>query len=269
MTRAQGGRWAPMADVSRKRIRSCDESATRQVLITSAAARPVIGESGAVRIVLVHGTTQSPAGWAQLSEELIEDRHDVVAVDLHGLHADASAAAYGQLAADQVGAGSVDVVVAHSGSGLLLSTISTALSARWQVYLAAVVPEGTRSLTDELRARPAEIVHEDWLGVDPTVDLDAARHFLFHDCPPDVQSWALTTLRAFVPLAVYDEAIPPAGVASAAIVPIHDRTLRPSWMVEASRQRLGVEPILVDAGHCPHVSQPRAVADAICNATSR
>lgn len=27
-----------------------------------------------------------------------------------------------------------------------------------------------------------------------------------------------------------------------------------------------VEPVLIDAGHCPHVSQPEATADAIAHA---
>ena len=26
------------------------------------------------------------------------------------------------------------------------------------------------------------MVHDDWLGADPTTDDEIARHFLFHDC---------------------------------------------------------------------------------------
>ena len=143
------------------------------------------------------------------------------------------------------------------------------MQARWQLYLAAVIPDGTLSLADELGAGASEIAHEDWIGVDPTSDLEAARRFLFHDCPDDVVSWALTTLRPFVPRAVYEQALEPGGVASAAIVPTRDRTLRPAWMIEAARRRLGVEPILIDAGHCPHVSRPRAVANGIGTITAR
>jgi len=221
-----------------------------------------------VTIVLVHGTTQSPLGWDLLSAELVRDGHDVVAVDLQGLDSHAPANAYGELVIDQVPGGRCDAVVAHSGSGLLLSTISMALSARWQVYVAAVIPDGTRSFLDELRAGASQIVHEDWLGVDPTADLNAAERFLFHDCPADLLPWALRTLRPFTPLAVYDEALVPNAVPSAAIVPERDRTLRPTWMVEAARRRLAIEPVLVDAGHCPHVSRPRLVADSIGNVMS-
>ena len=180
-----------------------------------------------MRIVLVHGTTQSPVGWDLLSAELTKASHHVVVIDLLGLASEPPADAYGRLVVGQVCGGRCEVVVAHSGSGLLLSTISTALTARWQVYLAAVIPHGTLSLVDELRIGASEIVHDDWLGADPTADLDAARRFLFHDCSDDVLSWALTTLRRFVPVAAYEEALAPGGVASAAIVPTRDRDVAP------------------------------------------
>jgi pimeloyl-ACP methyl ester carboxylesterase len=32
---------------------------------------------------------------------------------------------------------------------------------------------------------------------------------------------------------------------------------------QATRERLGVEPVEIDAGHCPHVSRPERVADIL------
>jgi hypothetical protein len=55
----------------------------------------------------------------------------------------------------------------------------------------------------------------------------------------------------------------PAGISRAAIVSDADRTLRPEWMHQAARERLGIEPAAVDASHCPHVSQPRILADIL------
>ena len=46
-------------------------------------------------------------------------------------------------------------------------------------------------------------------------------------------------------------------------MPAADRTLRPEWLRQAARQRLGTEPATIDAGHCPHVSQPRILADIL------
>ncbi len=34
-------------------------------------------------------------------------------------------------------------------------------------------------------------------------------------------------------------------------------------MRQAARQRLGVEPLEINAGHCPHVSQPAALASLL------
>ena len=150
----------------------------------------------------------------------------------------------------------------------LLSAIAKSLSADVQVYVAAAIPHGLHSFRDELTNDTASVVHDDWINVDPTTDAEAARHFLFHDCDPTVTAWALTTMRLFLPLAVYDEVIPRADIESRVVVPIGDRTLRASWMTATARQRLGVEPVLVDAGHCPHVSQPNAVAAVIATAPS-
>ena len=53
------------------------------------------------------------------------------------------------------------------------------------------------------------------------------------------------------------------GISQAAVVPAADRTLRPEWLRQAARQRLGTEPATIDACDCPHVSQPRILADIL------
>lgn len=49
-------------------------------------------------------------------------------------------------------------------------------------------------------------------------------------------------------------------VASSHIVGIQDRTLSPEWSRRATRERLGVEPIEISAGHCPYLSRPAELA---------
>ncbi len=39
-----------------------------------------------------------------------------------------------------------------------------------------------------------------------------------------------------------------------------NRTLRPDWLHQAARQRLGCQPVEVSAGHCLHVCQPETIA---------
>jgi hypothetical protein len=75
--------------------------------------------------VLVHGTTQSPAGWQPLARELALRGHKAFTVDLPTDQPTLGAEDYARLANAQV-SGSVEapVVVAHSGAGLLLPAIA-------------------------------------------------------------------------------------------------------------------------------------------------
>ncbi|BBZ10679.1 hypothetical protein MBRA_08740 [Mycobacterium branderi] len=176
---------------------------------------------------------------------------------------------YAQLAANQITARGDVTIVGHSGAGTLLPSIAAALDAVAVVWLAAYIPDfvNGRSLVEEIHTEPAKLFHPEWVGIDPIRDPDAARHFLFHDCNPGVQDWALGTLRAFIPAAGYQHkpGLRRPAAASTVIAPTRDRTLRADWIREAAVERLGVQPVLVDAGHCPHVSQPETVADILVN----
>jgi pimeloyl-ACP methyl ester carboxylesterase len=220
--------------------------------------------------VLVHGTTQSPAGWDRLADELRRRGHRVTAVDLPADQPQWAPADYARHVAAQAdrGADGRPVVVAHSGAGALLPAIAEAADAATAVWLAAYIPDlaGGTSMLDDIKAQRDAMFHPDWLGVDPISDPQLALRFLFHDCDPQTQQWALGTLRLFNPgPAVYQHppAAWPAGISQAAVVPAADRTLRPEWLRQAARQRLGTEPATIDAGHCPHVSQPRILADIL------
>lgn len=214
-----------------------------------------------VHFALVHGTTQSPAGWGLLAAPLVDAGHVVTFIDLAGLPDDSTCAEFGREAVAQLPSGRADVVVAHSGSGLVLPAIASLSGARLQVFLAAFIPDGMRSLLDELNDDPAVIFHPEWIGVDPIVDHDAARRFLFHDCSEDSIEWALGTLRRFQPVTAYHETVSLSrDVAAVVIVPDDDRTVRSEWMIDAAKQRLGIEPMMIDGGHCPHVSRPVELA---------
>ncbi len=218
-------------------------------------------EHECVRFLLVHGTTQTPEGWRLLIDELEAMGHSAVTTDLARFGEGASATEYGKAVATEQSGPRVDVVIGHSGAGLLLPAIASATQAKVQVYLAAFIPDGSHSLMDELNADATSIFNAGWIGVDPTTDHEAARRLLFHDCSPEVADWAVCTLRAFVPVSVYAEQVQLAPTIPAmCVVPDSDRTLRTEWMIAASRQRLGIEPSIVPGGHCPHVSRPRDLA---------
>ncbi len=224
-------------------------------------------EHECVRFLLVHGTTQTPDGWRLLIEELDAIGHTAATTDLARFGERASATEFGDAVAAEQSGPRVDVVVGHSAAGLLLPAIASATEAKMQAYLAAFVADGSRSLMEELKDDAAAIFNADWIGLDPTSDHDAARHFLFHDCSPEVADWAVTTLRTFVPASVYSEQVMLApAIPAVSVVPDSDRTLRTEWMIAASRERLGIEPSIVPGGHCPHVSRPRDVARILASA---
>ena len=222
-----------------------------------------------MEFVLVHGTTQSPAGWDRLAAALGARGHHVTAIDLPAGRPEGTVGDYAREAAAQAGElTGRRVVVGHSGAGVLLPAIADATRASAAVWLAAYVPDltGGDSMAEDIAAHRDDIFHADWLGVDPTSDLDLATRFLFHDCDEPTRQWALGTLRLFNPgPPVYQHTpspLPPA-IACSFILPTGDRTLRPDWMRHAARERLGTQAVEVDAGHCPHVSQPEVVADIL------
>ena len=75
----------------------------------------------------------------------------------------------------------------------------------------------------------------------------------------------LTTLRASLPRSLYTTPPGPLphGARRTGVVAGDDRTLRPDWLRHAARERLGAEIVELPGGHCPHVSRPTQLADAL------
>lgn len=222
-----------------------------------------------MEFVLVHGSTQSPAGWDRLATALSTRGHQIMAIDLPPGRPEWTVADYAREASGQAGGPTGRrVVVGHSAAGVLLPAIAAATQARAVVWLAAYIPDlvGRHSMAEDIAAHRDAIFHADWLGVDPTGDPGLAVRFLFHDCDQPTRHWALGTLRLFNPGPPVYQHTPsplPSAITCLSIVPTGDRTLQPAWMRQAARQRLHTEPVEVDAGHCPHVSQPEVIADIL------
>jgi pimeloyl-ACP methyl ester carboxylesterase len=222
-----------------------------------------------VDCVLLHGTSQSTAGWERLAAVLASRGHRALPVDFPVDRPDLIADDYADIAADQVAAvAERPVVVAHSGAGLLLPAVAARLGAGHLVWLAAAVPDfdGGSSFADQIERSGPELAGGEWrlFGRQSTEDPVVAAYFGFHDCDLETVRWALTTMRLFYPAAVYAES-PSArpDVPSTFVLPRQDRTLRPEWMAKIAREGLGVEPIEVDGGHFPHVSRPETITGII------
>lgn len=157
------------------------------------------------------------------------------------------------------------LVVGHSASGYFLPLVAAQRPLQRIIFLAAMLTQIGKSFLDQLRSDPS-ILNPEWNGKDPSRDDAAAMHFLFHDCSPDVAKWALTT-RIRLPLETIASEVYALeqwpDVASSCIVSSEDRTINPEWSRRVARERLGVDAIEHEAGHCPHVSQPKRLAEIL------
>lgn len=218
-------------------------------------------------LVLVHGTTQSPAGFGPLVAALAERGHRALTPGL-STNAEAGIAEHvAHLTAQLPDDLDRPTVLAHSGAGHLLPALARALDAVHQIWIAAAVPDhrGRRSMLAELQDSDFAAFQPEWIGIDPTTDRGLATYFLFHDADLAALRHGLETLARTDLTGVFHETPPddPARVSSSYLLPSGDRALRPTWMAQVARERLGVEPVELDGGHNLYNGSPLQVADAI------
>jgi Alpha/beta hydrolase family len=211
----------------------------------------------------MHSTGQAAAGWDRLAAQLRAEGAAVHAMDLPN-DPQLRAQDFARLLADAFGEVESPIVLAHSGAGPLLPAAATALAARLQVWLAAWVPDPKLTFLEDARAHLGEAFEPGWIGQDPISDDDVAQRFLYHDADAEALSWALTTRREFYPEGVYNERIGlNTQIPSLYVGATEDRTILPAWQQKMARERLGVEPVMIESGHCPNVSRPRALSDLL------
>jgi len=215
---------------------------------------------------LVHGSTQNASGWELLVSELQKRGHRAICVNLPTDEPEASATRYAQLIAEAFrNSTEVPIVVAHSVSGVFLPLLPTYCPVSRMAFLAAFVPEIGRSPVEQLQAHP-EMFWPNWLGKDPTKDDAVAIHYLFNDFDPKMTAWALATRSLMHARRVLTETCLLRSwpdVPASYILCREDRTLRPEFWREQVRKQLGIEPIELAGGHCPHVSRPGELADVL------
>ena len=215
---------------------------------------------------LVHGSTQNAACWDLLIPKLERRGHDVVRMNLPTSEPEASATRYAEVVAASIPRDCDDaIVVAHSASGLFLPIVPQRRLVRRLVFLAAVIPQIGKSLLDQVN-EDKNMFNPEWLGKDPTKDDELARTFLFHDCPPKLTNWALSTMSLMLARRAILEVCPLStwpAVPSSYILCLDDKTIQPEWSRRAARERLGVDSMELPGGHCPYISRPSDLADVL------
>ena len=223
--------------------------------------------------VLIHGSAENASGWDRVAARLRSRGHSVSAPDLPKERPEwrlddyADEVARAAATATTTRGTQPAVVVAHSFSGVLLPLVARRIPCSRLVFLAAVIPEPRRSVRDQFLADNV-MFSGGWIAAGPLwFDVSKreplAREFLLHDCDEEtirahLPSIAIWNTRNLVTEPVPFDAWP--DVPTASIVASLDRTLTPEWGRRTSRRVLGRDAIVVEAGHCPHVSRPDEVA---------
>ncbi|WP_421118546.1 alpha/beta fold hydrolase [Aquihabitans daechungensis] len=206
----------------------------------------------------IHGAGGRGSDWRLVAAELEARGHEVVAPDLPcdepaGLddYADAVIAAIGDRP---------DVVlVAHSLGGLTAPVVADRIPVEALVFVTAIV------------ALPGEPGGEWWgnsghAEAYAAQDLpdDADETIFLHDVPADVLAASAESREQTGE--VMDDPSPLEAwpdVPTTFLVCRDDRFFPAPWMTDLVRHRLGIEPVVIPGGHCPYLSEPVALADAI------
>jgi pimeloyl-ACP methyl ester carboxylesterase len=215
---------------------------------------------------LVHGGGFGAWCWERVMPELAARGHHVATVDLTPDDWGAGATRCAAVVADALAWIDDLVLVGHSLAGLIIPLVAAERPVRRLVFLHALLPRPGQSVVDQLGTEP-DMFNAEMFAVQRPFweDEEVANRFLLHDCTPQVAHDAFRRLRPepgvlgreVTPLQTWPQA------RCAYIVCTGDRTATPAWARRAARERLGVEPIEIASGHCPFLSRPRELAEAL------
>lgn len=209
--------------------------------------------------VLIPGAGGDAWYW-HLVEPLLEAAgHRAVPVDLPASDPGAGLDAYVSAALDAVGPTRGDaVVVGQSLGGFTAPIVAERLGAAMLVFVAAMIPRSGETAGDWWTTSG----FQDAWGEQ---EMDAMEHFL-HDLPPNVLEEALQrgdpdqsdrVMADPFPLPALP-AIPIRGIAAT-----KDRFFPVAFMDRLIRDRLGVEPEHIAAGHLPALANPRGLVEML------
>jgi pimeloyl-ACP methyl ester carboxylesterase len=223
---------------------------------------------------LVHGGQHGAWCFDLLVPELRRLGHTAVAVDLPIGDPDAGAADYAEVVVRSLeGVRDEVVLVGHSMGGLVTPLVPSMRAIGRLVFLCAAFPEPGKSHFEAKAAESGEDIGEgprsvwDQPGDQHLTPRALARAIFYHDCPAQVQEWALDRmrpqcrkpLREVTPL----ERWPPTPIT--VINTADDRCISQTAAELASRRLFGMSPITLRGGHFAFLSRPAELAAGLVN----
>jgi pimeloyl-ACP methyl ester carboxylesterase len=215
---------------------------------------------------LVHGGGLGAWCWELLLPELKARSHHAVTVDLPLENQSAGAAHFAEAVLAAFDEIDDLILVGHSLAGLIVPLVAEQRPVKRLIFIHALLPRPGQSVAEQIRGEPDMFNPEMFTAKAPFWEDEAvANLFLFHDCPPEVAHNAFRRLRPesgalaseVTPLQAWPDA------PRSYVVCTEDRTATPVWARRAARERLGVEPIEIPGGHCPFLSRPKQLAEAL------
>ncbi len=239
---------------------------------------------------LVHGAFQGAWCWDLLIPYLEAQGHKTVAMDLPIEDTSASLSQWADVVLAALPKTDDDIVlVGHSMAGTVILLVAEARPVRQLVFLTALIAcpgnstldqfahhldsESLKSLNYQSR-EPSNLKYfedEPYIFNPVSVGKDFSdeavlRELFYHDCQPDVMSWALSKTRRQESMAYIFEVNPLKSLPNVEykyILCTDDRIISPVWSRYAARKRLGVDAIELPGGHCPHLSRPDRLASVL------
>jgi pimeloyl-ACP methyl ester carboxylesterase len=221
---------------------------------------------------LVHGGQHGSWCFDLLVPELERLRHSAIAVDLPIGDPDAGASEYAEVVVRSLARVREEVVlVGHSMGGLVTPLVPSLRHVGRLVFLCAAFPEPGRSHFEVKADEPAEDIGEgprsvwEQPGDFHLTPRELAREIFYHDCPSEVQEWALDRMRpqGRRPLREITPLIHWPATPVTVINTTDDRCISRTAAQNASMRLFGHPPVELPGGHFAFLSRPAEVAAAL------
>jgi pimeloyl-ACP methyl ester carboxylesterase len=221
---------------------------------------------------LVHAAWHGGWCWERLIPHLESSGHTVVAPDLPCDDPTVTTSDYARLLDSRLHDIDDDIIlVGHSLGELTIPLVAALRPVGRLIFVCALLPRPGESWVAQLTKEPgmveqsAEALERDALGRLSWRDEQTAIDAMYHDCVRQDARWAAAQLRPQAS-APYEEVCPLDSRPNSEVRYIlarDDRVVSPDWARRAVPMRLGVEPVEIDGGHSPFISQPQELAQLL------
>ena len=218
-------------------------------------------------IILIPGAGGEASEWRWLTPLLEQRGHEVLAVDLPAADESAGFEEYAGLVIAAAGDREAPVLVAQSLGGFTAAAVAARIPVGLIVFVCAMVPKAGETAgewwdaTGQAAASRTAAKAE---GRDPDAPMDVVETF-FHDVPQDRVDALMAGPEPRQSNRVFAESVGDGWRKAPvrAIAGSLDRMFPLPMMRAQYRDRLGVEPDVIESGHMPACSRPEELAELI------